>query len=138
MTTPTELAAHYDAQTQHPRWQHKLRQSVRLLLALTEPGLNPNALHAALCLVEDELQRQLLASLPEAADSAQAPAAAARVLHRAQQDLLTRWPEHEALRQQVPVTEFTLPLRRTCRPPQREDDWAWPPEGKMRRGLIIS
>lgn len=115
--TTTELSAHYGAQTEHPRWQHELRQSVRLLLALTEPGLNTCALHAALCLVEDELRRQLLASHPATADSPQAAATATRLVHRCQQDLLTRCPEHAALRREVPVTEFTLPLRRTCRPP---------------------
>jgi hypothetical protein len=115
--TTTELLAHYGAQTEHPTWQHELRQSVRLLLALSEPGLNTCALHAALCLVEDELRRQLLASYPAAVDSPQATAAAARVVHRAQQDLLARGTEHEALRREVSVSEFTLPLRRTCRPP---------------------
>jgi hypothetical protein len=115
--TTTELSAHYGAQTEHPTWQRELRQSVRLLLALTEPGLNTNVLHAALCLVEDELRRLLLTSHPATTDSPQAAAAAARVVHRAQQDLLARGPEHEALRRELPVTEFILPLRRTCRPP---------------------
>jgi len=120
--TTTELAAHYDARAAHPTWQHELRQSVRLLLALTEPGLNFNALHAALCLVEDELRRQLLASHPETADSPQAAATATRLVHCYQQALLAQPAAHEALRQQLPVTEFTLPLRRTCRPPAT----SWP------------
>jgi hypothetical protein len=113
--TTTELAAHYSAHAEHPSWQHELRQSVRLLLALTEPGLNPNVLYAALCLVEDELRRQLLASYPAAADSPQA-AAAAQVVHCHQVALLERRTEHEALRRELPITEFTLPLCCTCRP----------------------
>ncbi len=111
----TELRAHCAAQAAHPTWQHELRQSVRLLLALTEPGLNPGALHAALSLVEDELRRQLLAGSPAAA-TPEAAAIAAQVVHHRQHALLAQASAHAALRQAWPVTEFALPLRRTCRP----------------------
>lgn len=112
----TELRAHCDAQAAHLTWQHELRQSVRLLLALTEPGLNTHALHAAQSLVEDELRRRLLAGHPAAA-TPQATATAARVVHRCQHALLAQASEHAALRLTWPVTEFAVPLRRTCRPP---------------------
>ena len=114
--TTTELRAHCEAQAAHPTWQHELRQSVRLLLALAEPGLNTHALHAALALVEDELRRQLLAGHP-AATAPQATATAQQVLHRRQQALLAQASAHAALRHDWPVTEFARPLRRTCRPP---------------------
>ena len=112
--TTTELLAHYDAQTRQPTWQHELRQSVRLRLALTEPGLNTHAVAAALCLLEDELRRQLLATHSK---SVAASEMAAEVVHRAQLALLAQRTEHEALRRTLPVTEFAVALRRTCRPP---------------------
>ena len=115
--TTTELMAHYCVQAEQPTWQHELRQSVRLLLALTEPGLNSHALHAALCLFEDELSRQLLASHPASADSPEAPATAALVVYRYQVALLGQRTECETLRRELPVTEFAVSLRPTCRPP---------------------
>ncbi|MGI4865361.1 MAG: hypothetical protein ACRYFZ_15675 [Janthinobacterium lividum] len=116
MTIP-QLTAHYCAQAEQPIWQHELRQSVRLLLALTEPGLDSHTLHAALCLVEDELRRQLLASCPEQANAPDAAATAALVVHRYQVALLGQRPEREALRRELPVAEFAVALRPTCHPP---------------------
>jgi hypothetical protein len=117
MTTTPELTARYRAQVAHPAWQHELRRSVRLRLALTEPGLTTHALHAALDLVEDELRRQLLATLPPRTQSSAARATATWLVHYCQQALLAQATEHAALRYELPVTEFALPLRRTCRPP---------------------
>ena len=115
--TTTELMAHYCTQAEQPTWQHELRQSVRLHLALTEPGLDAHAVHAALCLVRDELRRQLLASHPASADSPEAAAAAAVVLQRYHLDLLDHRTKREALRHELPVTEFAVALRPTCHPP---------------------
>lgn len=115
--TPTELLAHYGAQAEQPAWQHELRQSVRLRLALTESGLNIHAVAAALSLVEDELRRQLLASHPASADAPEAVATAVEVMQHAQRALLGQRTEHEALRHALPMTEFAVALRRTCRPP---------------------
>jgi hypothetical protein len=117
MTTTPDLTARYRAQLAHPAWQHELRRSVRLRLALTEPGLTSHALHAALALVEDELRGQLLATLPPMAQSPAAQATATWLVHRCQRELLAQPTEHAALRHELPVTEFAVPLRRTCRPP---------------------
>jgi hypothetical protein len=114
--TPSALTAHYHAQAALPAWQHELRQSVRLHLALTEPGLNTHAVHAAQCLVEDELCRQLLASAPASADLPEAAALAAAVVQQQQLALLHQHAAHEALRRELSVTEFAVALRRTCRP----------------------
>lgn len=115
--TTTELLACYCAQAKQPAWQHELRQSVRLQLALTEAGLDAHALHAALCLVEDELHHQLLASYPESAGLPEAAAIAALVRQRYQAALLDLPTEREALRRELSVTEFATALRPTCRPP---------------------
>lgn len=115
--TTTELAARYCALAEQPAWQHELRQSVRLQLALTETGLDTHAIHAALCLVEDELHRQLLASCPRSAGSPEAAATAALVRQRYQAALLDLPTEREALRRELPVTEFAVALRPTCHPP---------------------
>ncbi|RZK26779.1 MAG: hypothetical protein EOO63_14275 [Hymenobacter sp.] len=115
--TTTELTAHYCAQAGQPAWQHELRQSVRLLLALTEPGLDAHAVHAALCLVEDELRHQLLASYPQWASLPEAATTAAMVVHRYQVALLGHRSAHEALRRELPVVEFAVALRPTCHPP---------------------
>ena len=115
--TTTELLAHYCAYAEQPTWQHELRQSARLHLALTEPGLDTHAVYAALCLVRDELSRQLLASHPTSAASPVAAAVAAVVMQRYQTALLNQRPAREALRRELPVTEFAVALRPTCRPP---------------------
>lgn len=119
--TMIDLMAHYCAQAEQPAWRHELRQSVRLLLALTEPGLDAHAVHAALCLVEDELRHQLLASYPEHADSPEAATTAALVVQRCQVALLDLHTEREALRRELPVAEFAVALRPTCYPPA----WGW-------------
>lgn len=115
--TTTELTERYCTRAEHPTWQHELRQSVRLQLALTEPGLNAHAVAAALRLVEDELRQQLLTSHPASAHSPAATVAAAVVLHMQQMALLAQSPACEVLRRELPVTEFALALRPTCHPP---------------------
>ena len=115
--TTTELLVHYYAQADQQTWQHELRQRVRLLLALTEPGLDSHTVHAALCLVEDALRSQLLASAPAHADAPDALATAALVVHRYQVALLGQRTEHDALRRELPVAEFARALRPTCHPP---------------------
>ncbi|RZK58864.1 MAG: hypothetical protein EOO59_08150 [Hymenobacter sp.] len=115
--TTTELTAYYYTQAEQPGWQHELRRSVRLLLALTETGLDAHAVHAALCLVEDELRQLLLASRAAWATMPEAATTAALVVHRHQVALLGCRPAHEALRHELSVAEFAVALRPTCHPP---------------------
>jgi hypothetical protein len=76
----------YQARANTPFWQRGLRRSIRLYLALEEPGYNEAEVEAGLGLIEQELIWYLLG---DAHASEQARAQAQGVLESAQIELLS-------------------------------------------------
>ncbi|MGI4865365.1 MAG: hypothetical protein ACRYFZ_15695 [Janthinobacterium lividum] len=114
--TITELTEHYCRCAECAEWQLALRRSVRLQLALTEPGLSIRTVRAALRLVEAELRRLLLASDPASAATSEAADTATVVVQMSQMALLSHRDECEVLRRILSVAEFMPALYSTCGP----------------------
>ena len=123
--TITELTKHYCCCAECAEWQLALRRSVRLQLALTEPGLSIRTVRAALRLVEAELCRLLLASHPASAATPEAANTATVVIQMSQRALLNHRDECDVLRRMLPVAEFMPALSPTCGPHPALDG-CWP------------
>jgi len=125
--TTAQLIEYYCHQAEAAHWQQGLRQSVRLHLALSEPGVSKRQVRAALLLLEDELRHYLVASYPSLAPLPKAASAAAIVLHTQQRGLLSHQATPEQLRRELSVAEFMPTLGKTCHPHQLSADglsWA--------------
>ena len=89
-------------------WQHRLRRSVRLHLALHDPNLDTVAVEARLRLVERHLVRHLLRGQPL---TLIATAKANRAVQLAQEALLKSELEIAAILEEWPAQRAIEPLR---------------------------
>ncbi|MGI4865422.1 MAG: hypothetical protein ACRYFZ_15980 [Janthinobacterium lividum] len=122
--TTTELTEHYCRYATRPEWEQELHRSVRLHLALFEPGLSTRAVRAALRLVEADLCQLLLASDPASAGTPEAADTATTVVQMYQMALLSHKAECDMLRRTMPVTEFMPALHPTGGPrPAPKGGW---------------
>lgn len=125
--TIAERILYYCRYATRPEWTHELHRSVRLHLALSEPGLSTQAVLATLRVVELNLCQQLLASDPASAASPKAVNTATIVVQMYQTALLSHPAECETLHRELSIAEFRPALPPTCGPyPMTEVDWPLP------------
>jgi hypothetical protein len=104
-------------------WQSRLRRSVRLQLALSEPHVDALEAEARLQLVERQL---LLHLLHGARPTPLATSKAHFMVQQAQTALLTDLREVAAIRAEWPIGRALNPLRWLTRGPAHRAETRWP------------